>query len=176
MNRILKKLAGGDRRSIGRSNEVVSEVLARPGLFRELFEGMLNEDPVIRMRAADAVEKISREHPDLLKPYKRTLLTRIAEIDQQEVRWHVASMIPRLALTRTERAVAFDTLLDYLKDKSSIVRTFAMQALADLATQNASLRPQVIPLLEELAQIGTPAMRSRGRKLLKSLNRKRVRA
>ncbi|MEK7785160.1 MAG: hypothetical protein AAB658_07015, partial [Chloroflexota bacterium] len=56
---ILKKLEGGDLRSIGRSEEVAADVLADPALFGELFDGMLDDNPLIRMRAADAVEKIT---------------------------------------------------------------------------------------------------------------------
>ena len=70
MPSILEKLQGSDRRSIGRSNEVVAEVLAQPSLFDELFGGLLDADPIVRMRAADAVEKITAKHPDWLKPYK----------------------------------------------------------------------------------------------------------
>ena len=44
-------------------------------------------------------------------------------------------------------------------------RTFAMQALADLAERDEQMRRWVRPLLAELTRIGTPAMRSRGRKL-----------
>ena len=69
-----------------------------------------------------------------------------------------------------------DIVFDYLRDRSSIVKTFAMQALADLASQDASLRAQILPLLEELTAIGTPAMRARGRKLLQHLNRPRAKA
>jgi hypothetical protein len=36
-----KKLEGGDRRSIGRSNEVAAEALAEPSLFAEILSGML---------------------------------------------------------------------------------------------------------------------------------------
>jgi hypothetical protein len=49
------------------------------------------------------------------------------------------------------------------------VKTFAMQALASLATPDPNLKSQIRPLLEELTQIGTPAMRARGRKLLRNL-------
>ena len=59
MRPILKKLAGGDRRSIGRSNEIVAEVLRHPSRLSHLFEGLANDDPLVRMRAADAIEKIS---------------------------------------------------------------------------------------------------------------------
>ena len=59
----------------------------------------------------------------------------------------------------------------FLDDDSRIVRTFAMQALADLAEDDEQLRRQVLPLLAELTRTGTPAMRSRGRKLLARLER-----
>jgi hypothetical protein len=176
MNRLLEKLAGDDRRSIGRSNEVVAEVLARPALFRLVFEGLLDDNAMIRMRAADAVEKITAKRPELLEPYKKKLLRDVAGINQQEVRWHLALMIPRLRLTRNERAEALGLLMEFLHDKSSIVKTFAMQALADLALQDPSLEPQVIPLLRALTETGTPAMKARGRKLLENLHGRRAKA
>lgn len=80
-------------------------------------------------------------------------------------------MVPRLELSEEERAVAVEILLDYLHDKSKIVKTFSMQALADLAEKDASLRSQVTQLLEELTRTGSPAMKSRGRKLLDKLSR-----
>lgn len=85
-------------------------------------------------------------------------------------------MIPRLELNAKERLVAVDILFDYFRDRSSIVKTFAMQGLADLAGKDSSLRTKILPLLEELTEIGTPAMRARGRKLLQHLNRQRAKA
>ena len=67
---LIAMLRGGDRRSIGKSSQVVASVLADPNRFKEVFEGMLHADPVIRMRAADAVEKITAKHPEYLHPYK----------------------------------------------------------------------------------------------------------
>ena len=63
---VLHKLAGGDRRSVGRVGEVVQDVLADPDLFDTLFRGMVDQDPVIRMRSADAVEKITAVRPEYL--------------------------------------------------------------------------------------------------------------
>jgi hypothetical protein len=56
--------------------------------------------------------------------------------------------------------------MGYLADGSSIVKTFSMQALADLAEQDESLLDQVTPIIERLTRTGTPAMRSRARRLL----------
>jgi hypothetical protein len=100
---LAQMLAGGDRRSIGRSNETAELVLRRPERFAELVECMWDEDAVVRMRAADAAEKVSGVKPELLKPYKRELLGLLAEAEQIEMRWHLAAMVPRLVLTGAER-------------------------------------------------------------------------
>jgi len=81
----------------------------------------------------------------------------------------VAQILPRLQFTAKERDHAVSILFEYLEDKSSIVRTCAMQGLADFAMQDAKLRARVITLIEFLAAEGTAAMRARGRKLLKKL-------
>ncbi len=169
LRKTLAKLKGGDRRSIGRSEEVVRDVEQHPALFGDLFAGLLAEDPVVRLRTADAIEKITREHPELLQPWKRQLLDAVSTSKEKEVRWHVAQILPRLQLTARERKAAVDILMGYLEDESSIVKTFSMQALADLAGQDDGLLAQVRPLIERLTRTGTPAMRARGRKLLKQL-------
>jgi hypothetical protein len=166
MHALLKQLAGTDRRSIGRSNQVVKQVLANPKLFRTLIAGMLDADPIIRMRSADAVEKITAIHPTLLRAYKKLLLHQVARSDQPEVRWHVAQLFSRLELTPKERRLVMTILAKYLHDKSSIVKTFSMQALADIAIQEPELRPGIVRKLERLTLTGTPAMRARGKKLI----------
>jgi hypothetical protein len=93
------------------------------------------------MRAADATEKISRDRAALLQPYKTSLIGLRAEATQPEVRWHLALIVPRLQLTFSECRGVADILQLYLKDRSSIVKTFAMQGLSDLTRQDASLRP-----------------------------------
>ena len=169
MRRILENLKGGDRRSIGRSGDAVRAVSKNPALFSDLMAGLLDGDRVVRMRAADAVEKATRTHPEWLQPWKRALLDTVAPLEDKELRWHVAQLVPRLRLTSPEKARAVRILMGYLEDKSSIVRTFSMQALADLAAQDEQLLEQVVPLIERLTRTGTRAMKSRGRKLLKQL-------
>ncbi len=169
MHPILEKLKGGDLRSIGRANEVVRQVLRTPALLGELFKGMRSGDPRVRMRAADAAEKVTAQRPDLLQPFKRSLLNTIAKIDQQEVRWHVAQMIPRLHLTPTERVRAVGILFAYLSLKSKIVRTFALQALVSLSYHDPELRKRVTRVLHQVVESGSPALKARGRKLLEQI-------
>lgn len=165
--RIAVLLRGNDRRSIGRSNEVVALVLREPRRFLELIKCLWNHDPMVRMRAADAAEKASVIRPSLLEPHKAELLGLLAETEQIELRWHLALMGSRLPLNKQERQRAAAALQRYLEDRSSIVRTFALQGLADLSRNDAGLRRYVRELLEKSARTGTAAMKARARKLLK---------
>jgi len=171
VSHLLDKLQGGDRRSIGRVPEVVAEVLSNPDRFGELMTGMQHPDPVVPMRAADAAEKVSAEHPDYLSPCTHELLHQIGQSTQQEVRWHVAQMLPRLTLSADEHAVAVALLYGYLNDRSAIVQTFALDALATFAQRDPALRPEVVRLLDEAQTAERAAIRARARKLLTALNR-----
>jgi hypothetical protein len=163
---ILGLLAGGDRRTSGRSDQIVAMVSGDPEVFPELIAGLWSEDRLVRMRAADASEKVTRTRPDLLQPYKRELLALLAETGEQELRWHLAVMVPRLALNSKEQLAAISSLHTYLEVRSSIVKTFALQGLADLAEDAPNLRSKVIEVLRQAVRNGSPAMKARGRKLL----------
>jgi hypothetical protein len=173
-NKLLNKLTGGDRRSIGQFNKIVALVLRRPTLFPQLMQGMWSSDLLIRMRAADAAEKVSLRRPDLLQPFKTKMLRLLDEATEQELRWHLAQMVPRLRLARKDRQRAAAALRRHLDDKSSIVKTSAMQALADLARADDELMPEVRELVTTLTKSGTAAMRARGRKLLRQFERNDV--
>jgi len=171
MSKILQKLRGDDLRSIGKADEVVQNILNDPSLFKEVFEGMLNKDPVIRMRSADAIEKVSAKHPEYLQPFKSKLINQIPKIEQQEVRWHVAQMFSYIKINKIERDKIIKILLSYMEtDESKIVKTFSMQTLADLAEKDEQIKPKIINLIKGMIKNGSPAIISRGKKLLKQLN------
>lgn len=169
MHPLLQSLSGGDRRSVGESNRAVLAVLEYPELIGVLFQGVETSDPVLRMRCADAIEKVTTNRPELLVPFKKKVLNRLSKVEQQEVRWHVAPLLARLPLTEAEETAVVNLLLSYTNDRSSIVKTMSMQALADIALRSHRLLPEIKQHIEELSVIGTPAMKARSKKLLKSL-------
>ena len=99
MTKVLSRLRGGDRRSIGNVDEVVTAVQKKPDLFKDLVGGLFDEDPVVRMRTADAMVKLS----------------------------------------------------------------------SDLALKKGAASDRVIRAIEKLSRTGSPAMQSRGKKLIKQL-------
>jgi len=167
---LLTLLEGGDRRSIGRADQVAVAVSRNRALFPTLMQGWWSDDPLVRMRAADATEKVTRKNPDLLTAYKKQLLKLLPDVEQQELRWHLAALVPRLPLSRRQRCLAASSLRCYLQDRSSIVKTCALQALADLAKDDSTMRPEVKKLLCQSLRNGTPAMKARSRKLLRQLD------
>ena len=125
-------------------------------------------------RARRAIFFAQEESAGLGENYVATehlLLGLLREASEQELRWHLAQMVPRLLLTQLDRMRVASVLKSYLEDRSSIVKTFAMQALADLASDDTTLLPETVELVHQLTRSGTPAMRARGRKLLAQLGR-----
>jgi hypothetical protein len=166
---VLKTLSGGDRRSIGKAAQVVEWVLKTPALLGDVVRGFTHDDPLIRMRCADVAEKVSVVHPEWLQRHKQALLSFASVVQEKEVRWHMAQMLPRLELSPSERRTAVALLFKYLDDESRIVKTWSMQALFEMSEKDARLRARVVPLLDAAVKSGSAAERSRAKKLLQAL-------
>jgi hypothetical protein len=161
---------GRHRLSVGRAAEVAELVLASPRLAPRLVECLWDEDPGVANRGADALERLTFYQPRLLDKWKDPLLGLLAEATEKKVRWNLALIIPRARLSLAECRRAASILQSWLEDPSSIVKTLALQGLADLATRDPSLLPEVLDQLRILGRSGTPAMRARSRHLLRELD------
>jgi len=62
-------LKGGDLRSIGQSNNVVS-LIHNQESFDKLFQQLFHNDRKVVMRTADAIEKMTLNNRDYLKRHK----------------------------------------------------------------------------------------------------------
>jgi len=167
MHDILKRLEGGDLRS--KADEIAEEISGNSELFEEVFEGLFNDDPVVRMRSADALEKASRRNRSLLEPLKERLINEASKIKQKEVQWHVAQMLSYIYLTENELEQVIKILDEYLESDSRIVVVNSLQTLTELAAVNEKIRPIAITQIGSLMKTGAPSIVSRGKKLLKRL-------
>jgi hypothetical protein len=166
MSNVLDRLVEGDRRTTGASDEVVAEIRDDPKLFDIVFSGLHSDNPGLRMRAADALEKASRENPSLLLGHKRALLGDVGAIEQQEVQWHVAQMLPRCELTASEKELAMDLVRHYFDNSpSNIVRVMALQAIHDIGNGDVRFEPTVTAYIDAALRSQAPSLRSRGRRL-----------
>lgn len=155
----------------GRAFDVAVMVLEEPHLDRQLIECLWDEDEGVAGRAADALETVAGERPEVLRPWKEALLGLLLEARAIKLRWHLGLIVTRVKLTPPECRRVANVLRGWLDDRSSIVKTCAMQGLAELTLQDASMKEEVQDLLRELTRSGTPAMRARGRALLKQMEK-----
>jgi hypothetical protein len=167
---IFEKLRRGDLRSIGRADEVAEDMIKNPILFEAVLEGLFDGDPIIRMRSADALEKASSLRPEHIQPFKRQLIEEAPNIKQKEVRWHLAQIYPYLKLDEEERRKMASVLLSFVEEAHSrIVKVNSLQTLAELALEDANLRPVVVETLLQERKSGVPSVVSRTRRLLTQL-------
>jgi len=161
--------SGSHRLDVGRASEVAEMVLETPRRLSAVIECLFDEDAGVANRAADVLEKVTREKPQQAARWNDELIGLMAEADANKLRWNLALTIGRLPLTLVEARRAADILREWLDDKSSIVKTAAMQGLADLTRHDPSLRADVLDTLRILSRSGTPAMRARGRILIRRM-------
>jgi len=156
----------------GRVCEVAELVAKQPRRLASLIECMWDEDAGVTCRAADVLERLTvGREPRIglrrLAPWKDALIGLLAEAAPKKLRWNLAFAIPRLELSVAEARRTAAALNEFLDDSSSIVKTAAMHGLADLARWDSAMLPGVVDMLRVLSRSGTPAMRARGRILLK---------
>jgi hypothetical protein len=162
-------LAPGARLDVGRVWEVVELIEGRAGKLGQLIECLWDDDAGVASRAADVLERVTRERPHQAQKWKEALLGLMAETSEKKVRWNLALVVPRLRLSVAECRRVAEMLQSYLDDPSSIVKTAALHGMADLTRQDTESLDEVLDRLRTAGRSGTPAMRARSRILLKAL-------
>jgi HEAT repeat protein len=169
MNIIVDRLSLGDLRSDGDANDVVADVLAHPELFELLLEGLDSRDDAVRGHAADALEKVSRVHPDWLAPYLSLLTGLALEDPVAMVRWHLAMVLGTLAVWGPDVELIVPVLSDLLDDRSAFVRSWAIAMLTWIGTERPEWRGEIVPRIGDLRADRSVAVRGRVGKALQAL-------
>jgi hypothetical protein len=153
----------------GHAFDAAMLVLENPQMVGQIVACLWDEDDCIAGRAADALETVACESPWIVARFKEALLGLLAEAGPIKLRWHLALTVTGMKLSRSECRRVAEILNSWLDHTSSIVKTCAMQGLAELTLQDPSRKDDTIDLLRTLSRSGTPAMRARGRALVNQL-------
>lgn len=165
-DRLKKYLDGGDLRSIAKSNDIVKNIKNQKD-FDELFSYLQNENRLIVMRTADAIEKISINSPEYLSPHHSELLSLAENAKDKELKWHLAQILPRLVLSSDEQYKIFTLFKFWLQNtkESRIVRVNALESLAILAKRNPLYETEFSQALQRVKCEDIPSLNARIRKL-----------
>lgn len=162
-------LLGKDRRRLNNSGVVAAVHDQRS--FDALFGLIFHHERPLVMRAADAVEKITRKDPEYLRPHKDQLLGILKSADHKELKWHVAQLLPRLPLDPGETVDVWHILTHWALNphESKIVRVNSLQGLFDISRLHTDLKPDFIKTMGEMEHTMIPSIDARIRKLKKQM-------
>ncbi|MBL4613552.1 MAG: hypothetical protein JKY27_01570 [Magnetovibrio sp.] len=164
MGKMLDLLKDGDHRTIGRVADAVRLAIGKVAHVNELVDMLSDANPAVRMRAADALEKATVQHLELLEPHKDHLLELIEAASQNEVRWHLAQILTRLDLQAEEIRDLSDLFRRWFdRAGSRIVRTSALQGMFDLAHKDSALIEETLNMLGEALDSPMVALSARAR-------------
>ncbi len=166
-------LTGGHPNSLGRTVEVVDVVLADKTRLHDLYMCWFSDDEVVRLRVSNAMKRVMREHPDWVAEYIDRFIEDIAHIDQPSTQWTLAQLFRGLDdyLTDRQRAAAIKIVQRNLENNHDwIVQNTSMQALAEWAEDDETLRKWLVPRLDKRLADPHKSIAGRAKKLLAVLS------
>ena len=174
MSKILYEqlLNSGDLRGID-GVDVVIKMVQNQTEFDLLFSCLKTRNRLIVERAADAIEKITRNTPDYLSKHKNTILSYCRIAQNKELKWHLSQLLPRLLLDNTEFRDMSQLLEEWARDRneSKICRVNALQSLYDLSLIHRKTQEHFILLMDVLEHEDIPSLNARIRILRAKLQR-----
>jgi HEAT repeat protein len=162
-------LAVGDLRSDGLAPEIAARLLETPDLIVDLLDALATGSDVVRGHASDAIERISRQRPDLVRPALAAFLSQVQRDPIPMVRWHLAMLLGNLATEGASLGEIVDTLLALLADPSPFVKSWAISGLCQIGRRYPERQGKI---MEELAPLGRDpsiAVRHRAEKAMRLL-------
>lgn len=164
-------LAGGHANSLGRVDEAIQIVLDNKQRLGELYACISNNDAWVRMRAADALEKICRMHPDWLLPYTDRFINEVSASTQPSIQWHLAQIYREVTLTDEQKRVVIKWLSNLLSSKEIdwIVAANAMDTLVSFTKDGSFPVSKMTSLLKIQQQHKSKPVVRRASKLLADL-------
>jgi len=169
MNQILEWLSGGDLRSDGLADEVAAAVLKSPDLFDDLYAGLSESDDVIRGRTADALEKISRQRPDLIAVHLPEVIDLSRSDQVPMVKMHLAMIFGHLALFEDLDDILQSALFDLLEAESVFAKSWAIVSLCIIGRMYPQKSTRIVNRISQLQGDKSVAIRSRAGKALNIL-------
>lgn len=165
-------LSGGDPRSLGRTEELVELVLSDRRRLPEFFELLFSNDEIVRMRAADGLEKVCRRQPGWFTPHTERLLAEVSRINQHSVQWHLAQMLGEIPLNPAQQKRAVRLLKKLAQhSKDWIVINLSLESLSALAENDARLRREVTAICNGYLNSPYKSIVTRCRRILRRWKR-----
>jgi hypothetical protein len=163
MNTILEWLSGGDLRSDGASSEAAESVLKNENLIFDLGEGLSHPNEIVRGRSMDALEKVARSRPDLVRDLLPAILALLEKDQNMMVRMHGAMLFGHLAIYPDVIPQIFPILMNMLAHEKTFTKSWAITSLCIIARKYPQYHPEITNAIATLANDDSAAIRTKTR-------------
>jgi hypothetical protein len=135
---------------------------------REMMTELVSADPFARRCAADLARRVSTREPGILKKFADVFIDLVSELPAEEwqARGYVTLAAALNASTHAQRMALASLVRSLTNDERNAIRAIALEAFAILAVAEPELRDEALLLLEHFRREGTPAMRTRARRMI----------
>ncbi len=157
--------------SVAATRDFLRQKPPRRAATRDLVKELLSPEAFARRCAADLARRVSAREPGLLKNYADVLIDLVCELgdDEWQARGYIAMAAALNTATPAQRKRLGALLRVMVRDPRVGVRAMTLEALANLAIADASLREEVLELLENASGSPICCMRMRARRMLPEL-------
>lgn len=166
MSDIVRWLTIGDLRSDGAADQVVEVVRRNPRLLPDVVVALKSPRAATRGHAADALEKIGREHPQDLARFLAVFLGALRADEVAMVRWHMAMLLGHLSTLPTLTPRLIPPLMRATCDPSAFCQSWAVTSLCLFGRQNSAWTRRIADAISPLVRSSSPALRLRARRAM----------
>ena len=113
-------LTGGHPNSLGKTIEIVDEVLDKPDKIDDLFNCYQSKNETVRLRTSNAFKRIFRERPKLFENWKKRFIEYVAYINQPSAKWTTIQLLDEFFeyLDEKEKIQSSKICLEYLRNEN----------------------------------------------------------
>jgi hypothetical protein len=142
--------------------------------FKELIDLFLGDEYRITQRAAWPLSNCGILHPELINPYQKALLKKLTDKGNHDaIKRNILRIWMHHMPPEELWGELFDTCYGFArsKDEPGAIRAFSIYVLGNITLKYPELVAEVRMLIEDLKPLGTPAIVSSGKKVLKQLEK-----
>ncbi len=163
-----------EQHSKSQTDKIVRYIGNDPKRFAELMKLFFKGEYKVTQRAAWPMSNCVREHPSLIKPYFKQILTLLDKKDVHEaVTRNIMRLLQDVEIPKRFHGNIMNACFNYVGDINApaAVKAFALTVLYNLSKEYPDIRPELQLIIGEQWDHETPAFRSRGKKILKALKK-----
>lgn len=141
--------------------------------FSELMKLFLGDEYRVTQRAAWVVSGCAEEHPSLIKPHFQKLVTNLDKLGLHDaVKRNTLKVLSELDVPVKLQGKLVNTCFRMLASQEPVaVKAHAMSIVANICKAQPDLKNELRMAIEEQLPYGSAAIRSRGNKILKQLEK-----